>query len=191
MALPALTKAGDGTGMNLSRYLSWSPQDGVSTVSITFKEFSGPKGVTEILSGSPLTKVVIEGHVFTECKRIYFGSNGLTECPALPPFLTYLNLEGNSVSSLPALPATLQTLVVAGNPVTALPSLPVPLIEVYAQECALSQAAVDAILAQLVANGQSNGSCVLSDGTNAAPSAAGAADAATLVSRGWTVTVNS
>jgi hypothetical protein len=50
---------------------------------------------------------------------------------------------------------------------------------------------VDGILATLVANGLSSGTSNLSGGTNAIPDAAGLANKAILVSRSWTVTVNS
>lgn len=56
----------------------------------------------------------------------------------------------------------------------------------------LTQSAVDAILAAFVAAGRASGTRVLNLGGtgNATPSAAGLADKATLVSRGWTVTTN-
>ena len=61
-----------------------------------------------------------------------------------------------------------------------------------AQNNLLTQAAVDAILAAFVAAGRASGTRVLNLGGtgNAAPSAAGLADKATLQSRGWTVTTN-
>ena len=56
---------------------------------------------------------------------------------------------------------------------------------------ALSQSCVDAILARAVANaGYVSGRIDLNGGTNAAPSVAGAADKATLIGRGVTVTTN-
>ena len=58
------------------------------------------------------------------------------------------------------------------------------------QNCALSQASVDGILASLVTAGNSNGTLNMHGGTSATPSAAGLASKATLVSRGWTVTHN-
>ena len=58
------------------------------------------------------------------------------------------------------------------------------------QNCALSQASVDGILASLVTAGKSNGTVNMHGGTSATPSAAGLASKATLVSRGWTVTHN-
>ncbi len=61
-----------------------------------------------------------------------------------------------------------------------------------AQNNLLMQAAVDAILAAFVAAGRTTGTRILNLGGtgNAAPSAAGLADKATLQSRGWTVTTN-
>jgi hypothetical protein len=64
--------------------------------------------------------------------------------------------------------------------------------EFQAQNNLLMQAAVDAILAAFVAAGRTTGTRILNLGGtgNAAPSAAGLADKATLQSRGWTVTTN-
>ena len=61
-----------------------------------------------------------------------------------------------------------------------------------AQNNLLMQAAVDAILAAFVAAGRTTGTRILNLGGtgNAAPSAAGLTDKATLQSRGWTVTTN-
>lgn len=61
----------------------------------------------------------------------------------------------------------------------------------YLDGCALTEGAVDAILAALDTNGLSNGEVDLSGGTNAIPSAAGLASKASLEGKGWTVTVNS
>jgi len=62
---------------------------------------------------------------------------------------------------------------------------------VLLQDNALTQAAVDNVLAALVESGAINGTLNLSGGTNAIPSAAGLADKAILEGDGWTVTVNS
>lgn len=60
--------------------------------------------------------------------------------------------------------------------------------------CALPQPAIDGLLAAFVAAGRTSASgqvsLYLDGGTNAAPSAAGLVDKATLVSRGWTVGTN-
>jgi len=61
---------------------------------------------------------------------------------------------------------------------------------IYGDGCDLLQEDVDAILAKCVADGKENGSLYLDGGTNAAPSAAGDTDAATLVGRGWDVYTN-
>lgn len=58
------------------------------------------------------------------------------------------------------------------------------------RQCALTQASVDAILAQLVAAGLSNGSCAIMGGTSSAPSVAGAANVTILQGRGWVVQTN-
>ena len=59
---------------------------------------------------------------------------------------------------------------------------------------ALPQPAIDGLLAAFVAAGRTSASgevkLYLNGGTNAAPSAAGLVDKATLVSRGWTVVTN-
>jgi len=59
-----------------------------------------------------------------------------------------------------------------------------------AEENALIQTAVDAILAALDTAGGSSGTCDLSGGTNAVPSASGLTSKSNLEARGWTVTVN-
>ena len=61
-----------------------------------------------------------------------------------------------------------------------------------AQDNLLTEAAVDAILADFVAANKTTGTRVLNIGGtgNATPSATGLTDKATLVSRGWTVTTN-
>jgi hypothetical protein len=65
---------------------------------------------------------------------------------------------------------------------------------IRAENNLLTQSAVDGILAAVVAAGRTSasGTCVLNVGGtgNAAPSAAGLSDVATLTGRGWTVTHN-
>jgi uncharacterized protein YjbI with pentapeptide repeats len=56
--------------------------------------------------------------------------------------------------------------------------------------CALTESAVDAILAALDTAGLSNGTVDVSGGTNAIPSAAGLTSKTNLEGKGWTVTVN-
>ena len=73
----------------------------------------------------------------------------------------------------------LTTLLVGNNP---------GLYSLNAQYNQLNQAAVDAVLAALDANGNTDGAADLSG--NTAPSASGSASAASLRSKGWTVTVD-
>lgn len=68
--------------------------------------------------------------------------------------------------------------------------VPASLLTIRMENNLLTQAAVDSILNDLVTAGSSNGTVNVGGTGNAAPSGAGAADAATLVSRGWTVTTN-
>lgn len=67
-------------------------------------------------------------------------------------------------------------------------AFPANLLNAFFSGNALTQAAVDALLAAAVAGGASGGTLALEGGTNATPSAAGLASKATLVGRGWTVT---
>jgi len=59
-----------------------------------------------------------------------------------------------------------------------------------ALNCFLSQSTVDLVLGLLVQNNQRNGNVQLNGGTSSAPSAAGLANKATLLSRGWFCTTN-
>ena len=68
-------------------------------------------------------------------------------------------------------------------------ALPSSLVDFQAQDNALPQATVDALLSALDAAGASNGTCNLSGGANAAPSATGEAAITSLRGRGWAVTV--
>lgn len=116
------------------------------------------------------------------------------------PLLTSLNARNNTLSgNIPTLAynpaltqifgyANLFTGVESGFGVTA------TLGDFEFNDCLLTQAAVDAILAAFVAAGRTSvaGTCILNVGAtgNAAPSAAGLTNKATLVARGWTVTTN-
>lgn len=66
-----------------------------------------------------------------------------------------------------------------------------PLLATFdADNCGFPEEVVDSILSELVSHGLSGGSCDIAGASNAAPSAAGLASKAILVSRGWTVTHN-
>jgi hypothetical protein len=66
-----------------------------------------------------------------------------------------------------------------------------PIIDFDANNCALTETAVDDILVVLSNNSQSNGYVSLDGGTNAVPSATGLTAKTTLEGNGWTVDVNS
>ena len=63
--------------------------------------------------------------------------------------------------------------------------------ELYVQDCALTQTAVNNILVALASNGVENGYIQLDGGTNAVPSAPGLAAITTLEGNGWSLDVNS
>lgn len=91
----------------------------------------------------------------------------LTSIGPLSPHLITLTCHHTNLTSLPTLPATLTTLT--------------------ANFCILTAAAVNTILATLVANGLTGGSVNVNSGGNSAPTGQGLTDKATLQSRGWTV----
>lgn len=86
-------------------------------------------------------------------------------------------------------PADITALDVTGKSLTVLDIGGLTaLVTLTATNNALPEAQVDAILADLDASGVVSGTVDLSGGTNAAPSAAGLASKASLVTKGWTVT---
>lgn len=139
----------------------------------------------------------------TSLSAIDCAINALTG--SLPSFdslvsLTSVNIRTNALSGdIPSLGRNTALTQIFGytNQFTGIVSgfaVPPSLGDFEFNLCALTQAAVDAILAAFVAAGRTsaNGACVLRiDGLgNAAPSAAGAASKATLAARGWTVITN-
>ena len=103
---------------------------------------------------------------------VYIGGGTLDRL-LLPRQVTSININNNSFGNASPL---VRIEIPAGVGYLAL------------NNCSLTEAEVDDYLAQLVANGQSNGVVILTQ--NVAPSATGAAHAATLVARGWTVTTD-
>jgi len=83
-------------------------------------------------------------------------------------------LHGNACSSL--------TTILINNAIDT--------IDVSFTSCALDQTTVDNILIALDTAGNSNGTVDLSGGTSASPSVTGAAAAASLIGKGWTVNTN-
>ncbi|MBK6800429.1 MAG: hypothetical protein IPG83_02760 [Novosphingobium sp.] len=130
----------------------------------------------------------------------YCNSNQLTgSIPSLSAntVLTQFSCYSNQLTgSIPSLSANtaLTVLYCNSNQLTGWSggTVSATLGDFQAQNNLLMQAAVDAILAAFVAAGRTTGTRILNLGGtgNAAPSAAGLADKATLQSRGWTVTTN-
>ncbi len=112
---------------------------------------------------------------------------------ALSVFYCFINQLTGSIPSLSANTA-LTVFSCSNNQITGWSggTVSATLGDFQAQNNLLMQAAVDAILAAFVAAGRTTGTRILNLGGtgNAAPSAAGLADKATLQSRGWTVTTN-
>jgi hypothetical protein len=119
-------------------------------------------------------------------RELYATSSALAALPALSgTALQILEVANCGVSALPTLPATLTRLGIDANGIASVPTIPVATTDVSAGSCGWNAAKVDSLLAQLVANGQSNGTVNISG--NALPSAAGVTSKNTLISRGWTV----
>lgn len=98
---------------------------------------------------------------------------GAVPSPAASTGMTFFNVASNLLTSVVggfAVPAALKTIDMHNN--------------------LLPQAAVDAVLAAVVAAGATGGTLNLGGTGNATPSAAGLANKATLVTRTWTVTTN-
>ncbi len=112
---------------------------------------------------------------------------------ALTQFYCYTNQLTGSIPSL-ATNTALAVFVCATNQLTGYTGggVSITLGDFQAQNNLLTQAAVDAILADFVAANKTTGTRLLNLGGtgNATPSATGLTDKATLVSRGWTVTTN-
>jgi len=110
-------------------------------------------------------------------------------------FTSYNNGTYGDISGW-TLPSVLKTLYVHGTGVDydsssgAFTGLTSALEKIDLDDCALTQAQVDNVLADCVASGVTGGKVLDLAGTNAAPSAGGLANKATLVSRGWTVNTN-
>lgn len=93
-----------------------------------------------------------------------------------------------NIGTLP--PGHLNTIVLSDNPLVNAVVIPPLASGVFLQRCSLTQAAVDSILSQLVANGVAGGQVSIDGSGNAAPSVAGIANATILTGRGWTVVKN-
>jgi hypothetical protein len=107
--------------------------------------------------------------------------------------LTVISFTVNTITSVTLLPTmtTIDTLLLGSNLLTTIDLTGlVNLGYVDLSDNALTETAVDYILAFLDTNGLSAGQCYLDLGTNATPSAAGLTSKSNLEGKGWTVTVN-
>jgi hypothetical protein len=107
--------------------------------------------------------------------------------------LTYAGVYSNALTTLTTTGASaLAFLDASTNPSLASVDISsnIAITTLYLSGCALDQANVDGVLADLDSAGLSNGEVDLSAGTNSAPSAAGLTSKASLEGKGWTVTVN-
>lgn len=107
--------------------------------------------------------------------------------------LTDLNCHDNSSCAVITMGQhpVLETIWFSGNPIQTLDISACPIVtSLQLAGCALTVAAVNAILRNLVAFGLSGGLVDVSGGTSAAPTGQGISDKATLISRGVTVATN-
>ncbi len=160
------THASDETvdGLEPGNYCLWASDADAELMEDTITYVGLGDGVSEAvmagLADAPLTNVTL---LYTNIVELV-----LPEAPTL----TSLDVQHNALLTSITLPTThaMNSVLLGVN--------------------ALTEAAVDAVLANLVANATDNGMVTMNLGTNAPPSAAGLADKATLEGRGWTVTVN-
>lgn len=129
------------------------------------------------------------------------GTNALTGAvPALPATMTDFRCNDNATLSgaIPAVPASAVTLYYDGNAftdyvVTGGAGVALSCIDFQAQDNLLPQAAVDAIIHDFflgLAGRPGAGTLNVGGAGNAAPSAAGIAEAVLITAHGWTVTHN-
>lgn len=137
--------------------------------------------------------VILDPSKFPKLDQFFAQGVGLITPPVFPDSVTVVDIDSNvGMVTFRNLPASLIQLYLGGcSSLTSLPSIPQRANYMDISGCALSAAAINAILAQLVArtNGVV-GSIDMSGGTSAAPSGQGITDKNTLVSRGWTITTN-
>lgn len=114
----------------------------------------------------------------------------ISNCPALTSLFAQSTISNHlqdlTLGSNPAL----ARVEIGSEAMTALDIGSCPAITYCSIEAALTESAVDGILADLDAAGEENGSCFLDSGANSPPSASGLTSKSNLEGKGWTVTVN-
>ena len=117
-----------------------------------------------------LTTLDVSNH--TQLTGLYCDSNQITS----------LNITNNTTLTVLSCPSNrLATLDISTNS---------SLLQLYASGNQFTQTAVDAILANLVSFNLTGGLLQLQGGTSSTPSSTGLTNAATLISRGWSVSHN-
>lgn len=120
-------------------------------------------------------------------------SAGIPNISALSS-LQIIDLDGSNISGIldfSGFPALLDIDVSSNAELTSvIISDTQPITGLSANNCALTETAIDDILVVLSNNGQPNGFAYLDGGTNAIPSGIGLAAKVILQENGWTVTIN-
>lgn len=165
---------------NLSNLLYVDVSDcdipGTSTPSLTSVNVSGSTSVIELrLDDSDFSAGIPNISTLTSLELIDLDDSGIS---GILDFSGFPSLRNIDVSSN----AGITSVVIADTQ---------PINGFSANNCALTETAVDDILVVLSNNGQSGGFAYLDGGTNAIPSVAGLAAKAVLEGNSWTVTVNS
>ena len=188
-----------------NKYVSWSDFTNLETITnweIVFHHNTNDESTPYVAPGFPAV-ISIPGYI-----EIY-SNDWMTSIPEFTSLTTVGNnidiYNNDYLQSFPSFPAleTVNSLSgynntsMTGLDGTFLPSLKTVYNQVNFDNCALSEAAVDAILARMVTldgtNGTTNftGSIYVGGGSNSIPSAQGLADIATLEGRGCYVSYNS
>jgi len=120
-----------------------------------------------------------------------FDLNFITSIPTIPNNTQNVHIRRCAlITSLPNIPTTCNSFECSSCALTTVPTIPTLVKNLFLNDNLLPQSAVDAVLANCVANGQGLGVLYLNGTGNSAPSAAGVANAATLTGIGWTVFIN-
>ena len=151
--------------------------------------------VTLIVPNNTEELLLTNADFIGELNTLFTGTLYCYDCTSLTtlsaPMAT--NLYCNSCTSLTTLSAPMATNLECDN-CTSLTTLSAPnATAIYASGCDLTTVAIAALLAELVATGNEDGTLDISGGSTADYgiwSAQAQADAATLDSRGWTLTYN-
>jgi hypothetical protein len=114
-----------------------------------------------------------------------------TSIADFPSTFIFLGAVRVACTTIPTLPASVIQLAYIECNLSVAPTLPTLCVDVDLTSNILDSAQVNAVLANLVANGESGGNLSIDSQTpSAPPTGAGITDAATLVTNGWTVSTD-